>query len=151
MKFKVPSGDSGVYFRGSEGGQYGFFGPQVQVFPPDDVGGVIELGVQNRQTTVRSTSPADASQRFFVRDDWNELELDALGPHVSVRVNGVTTAELHDEVLYRNGNIAIQLFGNKDTEVLITDVRIRRIRRSNLPMMQWSSEDTTIRPSVRSL
>ena len=125
MKFKLLGGDSGIYFRGREGGRLGFFGPQVQFRLQDDVGGLIELRQQDDGAITRIPGPANASQRFFRPNDWNDLELNAKGAHVSVRINGVSTAELDDGVVFSGGKLAIQLWGDKDTEVLVKDILIR--------------------------
>ena len=125
MKFKLLGGDSGIYFRGREGGRLGFFGPQVQFRLQDDVGGLIELRQQDDRAIIRIPGPANASQRFFRPNDWNDLELNAKGAHVSVRINGVSTAELDDGVDFSRGKLAIQLWGDKYTEVLIKDILIR--------------------------
>ncbi len=125
LKFKLIAGNSGIFFRGREGGRYGFFGPQVDLISPENVGGLVELRQQDEWAITRIASPVNASQRFFRPNDWNDLVLYAKGGHVSVHINGVPTAELDDEVVYTNGRLAIQMFGNKDTEVFVTDIKIR--------------------------
>jgi hypothetical protein len=52
------------------------------------------------------------------------MTVQARGPHVVVRVNGVTSAEIHDESSRMDGPIALQIHGGQDVHVLFKDVTI---------------------------
>lgn len=60
-------------------------------------------------------------------NDWNDMEVEARGPHIVIRVNGVTTADYTeaDATRPRSGILALQLHRGDPMEVRFTNIRIR--------------------------
>lgn len=59
--------------------------------------------------------------------DWNDMEVTAKGPNITIRLNGLTTAEYTETDVSRprNGIIALQLHRGEPTRVEFTNIRIR--------------------------
>jgi hypothetical protein len=63
-----------------------------------------------------------------VRDgDWNDYEVRCDGDFIQLKVNGVTTAELHDAVMPRTGVIALQLHAGEPMQVEFRNLRIQEL------------------------
>ena len=127
LKFNV-RGDSGVYVRGEEGEAWSTSGTQVQLHPPEDVGGLIEVPSRAGERGVRIESPDHPDQRYFRPGEWNELTIRVLGTEVRVQVNGVETAAWSSFAGRLKGRLAFQLWGACDTEVEFRDIEIREER-----------------------
>jgi hypothetical protein len=122
--FKVIRGNSGLYFRCEEKpGATGVVGFQAEVDNSSDVGGIYETGGRGwvqRPDHAKTTAIAKPG-------DWNTMVVRAIGPDVTVLLNGSQTVELVDERGRREGRIALQLHGGQDMEVLFKDLEILEI------------------------
>jgi type 1 glutamine amidotransferase len=123
LKFKL-QGDSGVYVRAQEVPPEGMVGIQANLVTPDIMGAIVE--VLGHPTTVgrRIANPANRIKEYFRENDWNDLSLTVVGTQTRVFVNGMQTAELNSPAIRRKGNLALQLFGFLDTEVMFKDLRL---------------------------
>lgn len=119
-------GNSGVYVRGAESAPNGMAGLQVDLFPPDYIGDIEVMTRANTGGTIVRSPGVDTAD-YFRTLGWNDLIITARGPHVTVTVNGVTTAELKDYTGRSAGAVALQLcnVGASITEVRFTNVEIR--------------------------
>jgi len=122
LKFKAVKGNSGLYFRVEEvPGGVGAHGFQAEIADRGGVGGLYETGgrawvVQPKPEQVKT---------YFKPGEWNEMSVTAKGRDVTVKVNGVTTAELKDDPGRTEGHIALQLHGGQEMHVEFKDVEIR--------------------------
>lgn len=123
-KFRL-RGNSGVYVRGLEVPPDGMIGIQVELWSPAHVGGLIELLAHPATVGARVDNPRNGPGSYFKAHDWNEMAIEAMDTQVTVRVNGVQTAQLSGYATRREGNIALQLYGNVDTEVMFKDIRVK--------------------------
>lgn len=122
--FKVVRGNSGLYFRCEEKpGVTGVVGFQAEVDNSDDVGGIYETG--GRGWVKRPDHAKTAA--IAKRGDWNTMIVRAIGPDVTVLLNGSQTVAIVDERGRREGRIALQLHGGQDMEVLFKDLDILEI------------------------
>jgi hypothetical protein len=94
-------------------------GFQAEITPRGrGIGGLYEtLG---RAWVVRADG--DTVADVFKEEDWNTMEVRAVGGDITVRLNGAKVAELTDDPGLPAGHIALQLHGNGHM-----DVRFRRI------------------------
>ncbi len=60
-------------------------------------------------------------------DDWNDYEITALGDHITIRLNGLVTAELDDN-RSRSGIIALQLHRGPPMEVYFRNLKLKRLK-----------------------
>ena len=129
LKFKVPKGNSGLYFRCEEGGYTGIVGPQIDIFPPQYVGSFWETYTQSGGRQLVDVS-ADAVRRYFKPDDWNDLRLEVRGNRIVSFINKVKTAEWQQDHGPIKGPLAIQMGGDVP-ELAFKDISIREQRETN--------------------
>lgn len=121
FEYRVFEGDSGFYFRAEESeGALGVAGFQVEV---DDVepGGLYETA--GRGWVVKPT-PEEAAA-WHRSGEWNAVTLVAVGPQLTVTINGIQTAQLDDPDGRTKGVFALQLHGGQDMHVQYRDIRLR--------------------------
>lgn len=119
--FKVVRGNSGLYFRcEKKNGATGVAGFQAEVDNSNDVGGIYETG--GRGWVQRPDHKRTAA--ISKRGDWNTMVVRAIGPEVTVLLNGSQTVSFIDDRGRREGHIALQLHGGQDMEVMFKDIAI---------------------------
>ncbi len=81
----------------------------------------------------RTATPiGDAKEllKAFHKDDWNEYHIIAQGTHITVQLNGQTTAELVDDDAKQHdlsGVIALQLHSGPPMRVQFKDIRLKHL------------------------
>jgi len=122
LKFKSVKGNSGLYFRCERVDHpvtvHGF---QAEIAPGGPVGGLYETG--GRAWVVRPS--AETVKKCFKPGDWNEMVVSAQGKNITVKLNGVTTAELKNDPGRLEGLLGFQLHGGADMHVEFKDVEIQ--------------------------
>ena len=124
-KFRLVSGDSGFYFRaGRVNSSVGAHGFQVEVDETEETGGLYEPG--GRAWVQRP--PAEAiKKRGYQIGEWTDLELTAVGGHIVVKINGVTSSELKNDRGRTKGHFGLQLHGGQEMRVEYKDIVIQEI------------------------
>jgi len=121
LKFKSLKGNSGFYFRSEEKGWGGISGFQAEIDPENDIGGLYET---NGRGWVVQPKAADVKE-WFKRGEWNEMTVEAIGPRVTVRINGQLAAHLRNDARGRaHGKFALQLHGGQEVDVWFKDLEI---------------------------
>ena len=64
-------------------------------------------------------------KRAYKRGEWTDLELSAIGRDVTVKINGVVSAELKNDRGRTKGYFGLQLHGGQDMHVEFRDIVIR--------------------------
>lgn len=113
LEFRPTRGDSGVYFRSEEKGQFGIQGVQANIDPEKDTGGLYEI--DGRGWLVRPD--AAVIRKWLKPGEWNRMAIVAIGPRVVVQVNGHTTADITDPKLPGSGRLALQVHAVQDVLV----------------------------------
>jgi hypothetical protein len=120
LKFKCMLGNSGFYFRvkpDEKGLMHGF---QSEIDEYHSVGGLYES--YGRQWVAK---PDDALVKSFYKPhEWNEMVVEAKGPHVVTYVNGTKVSEINDTGVAMEGPFALQIHGGQDVHVMFKDIRI---------------------------
>lgn len=135
LSFKLVRGNSGVQIRSTEqpaDPARPLKGYQVEIVS-DKWGSIYEYG-GTRQTLSQELS-ADRARQLIIADGWNDMTIQAAGPAITVRVNGVVAAKFNetDPTIPRTGVIGFQLHrGSDPTELRLRDLRIRRITPADL-------------------
>ena len=122
LKFKSIKGNSGLYFRAQRVDRpvtvHGF---QAEIAPSGPVGGLYETG--GRAWVAKPD--AELVNGCFKPGDWNEMTVTADGRDISVKLNGVTTAELKNDPGRLEGYFGLQLHGGTDMHVAFKDIEIQ--------------------------
>lgn len=124
-KFRVHQGDSGFYFRAkrvkSGVSVHGF---QVEVDTSQETGGLYETG---GRAWVHKPSAEVVKKRGYEKGKWTDLELRAIGRHVVVKINGVTSSELKNDRGRIKGHFGLQLHGGQEMRVEYKDIVIQEL------------------------
>lgn len=121
-KFRVLSGDSGFYFRAEKvKSAVSVNGFQVEVDFSQETGGLYETG---GRTWVVNPAKEEIPKKKYKPGEWTTLELTAKGRDVTVKINGVVTAELKDDKGRTEGYFGLQLHGGMDMHVQFKDLEI---------------------------
>lgn len=121
FKFKSIKGNSGFYVRVVTQSPDMAHGLQIEVDPRNNSGGIYES--YRRQWIAKPT--AEEQAKYFKKDDWNDVVIDAHGGNVKVTVNGFTTADLKDDPSRPAGQLAMQMHAGNDMLVYFKDIEIK--------------------------
>jgi hypothetical protein len=105
-------------------------GYQIEIDPSARAwtGGLYEEG---RRGWFQNLTNNPTAQKAFRQNDWNKFHIEAIGDHITSRINGVPATDYHD-AMDPAGFIALQVHGvGKRTNDL--EVRFRNIRIKELP------------------
>ena len=69
-------------------------------------------------------SKEDIPKKNYKPGEWTSLELTAKGKNVTVKINGVVTAELKDDPGRTEGYFGLQLHGGQDMHVEFKNIEI---------------------------
>lgn len=121
---KLVLGNSGVQFRSEELPKFEVAGYQADIV----LNGWGNLHEQNGRRRLVDGWTGKAAKAINPKD-WNDMEVVAKGPHITIKVNGVVTADYTEADASRpkSGVIALQLHKGEPTEVWFTNVRIKRL------------------------
>ncbi len=139
LKFKSLAGNSGFYFRSEKVDHaVAVKGFQAEITADgSEVGGLYEtLG----RAWVTRPAPEKIAARFK-QNDWNEMTVMAIGPNVTVTINGEQTAQLKDDPGARQGHFGLQLHGGQEMHVLFKDIRIKEITNPAQPVILETIHD----------
>ena len=123
---KYVSGNSGVQFRSKAHPNFEVSGYQSDIVLPSGWGNLHEQDGRRRLVD-GWTGKAD---RAVSGKDWNEMEIEARGPHILLRTNGVVTADWteKDPAGARDGIIGLQLHRDDPMEVQFTNIRVKMLK-----------------------
>ncbi len=146
FKYKLVGGNSGVQFRSERRPEYDVWGYQADMEDGDqwsgclfqhDRGGVVMRGFKAtiaKDGAREETQFADPAEllKTVRKHDWNEYEVRAEGPHISLRINGELMCEVEDhqdKYALKDGVIALQMHPGPPMKVQFKDLRIQAIRK----------------------
>lgn len=143
MEFKfVVNGNSGVQVRSHskpwKEDRESVFGYQCELAPSDAVGQIYDegrRGFKHNKVFLDST-PGDVRKKAFSTyktGDWNEIEIQCVGPSIRTWLNGQPVANIFDSVDLR-GFIGLQVHAGKAGTIAWRNIRIRE-----LPGCEWKS------------
>ncbi|MCS7305139.1 MAG: DUF1080 domain-containing protein, partial [Thermoguttaceae bacterium] len=123
LKLKIPSGNSGIMIRSSEGGWAGLVGLQIDLDASDRsiTGSFFEVYADsNRRGRQVNLSSLDPDLHRQVRSEWTDMTIRAEGRTITVTVAGQQTAQWRNYAGPGEGLIALQVWG--ETEVMFKDI-----------------------------
>lgn len=125
VEFMSILGNSGLYFR-TEKVEHavGVKGFQAEITPTGfPAAGLYEtLG---RAWVVQSDK--EQVNKLFKKNDWNIMEVLAVGGNIQVRLNGSQVCEVKDDTGRPEGHLGVQLHGSIDMDVRFRKVEIMEI------------------------
>lgn len=129
LSVQLVKGNSGVQIRSvrrPEDPQRELRGPQVEIVP-GRWGALYDYG--GTRGVLSDELDEQQEQRLVVPGAWNDLVIRAVGPEITVAVNGLTTARFSETGTSqpRRGLIGLQLHRAEPMEVRFRDVRIRAL------------------------
>jgi len=134
IRLKPNNANSGVQFRSKRvPNSHEVAGYQA------DVGGQWwgKLYDEARRRKVLAGPKPDVIKKALKPDDWNEYEVKAVGPHVTMKINGTTTVDYTEpepaEKVARSGVIAVQIHGGGPLEVQFRNIRIQEVKDATCP------------------
>lgn len=115
-------GNSGIQIRSHEHERGHPFGYQVEIDPSKRSwsGGLYDEG---RRAWLYDLKNNEAGREAFVYQDWNEFRIEAIGPWIRVRVNGVVTTDYFDTEDLA-GFFGLQVHSGRNTRVRWRDAQI---------------------------
>ena len=121
-KFKVTSGDSGLYFRAEKTKtNVAIKGFQAEVDNSPEVGGLYETA---GRAWVAKPDPK-LIKKIVKPGQWTDILITATGKDITVSLNGITVTQLpNDEKGRTEGHIALQLHGGMDMHVEFKNIDI---------------------------
>jgi hypothetical protein len=127
FRLHAGQGNSGVQFRSKRlTGSAAIEGYQADI--GQSYWGVLYDEHRRRKPLAR---PAKELDRIFKKDDWNSYAISAVGNHVVLKVNGVTTVDYKegDDSIAREGIIALQIHSGPAMRIDFRNIRIRDLSR----------------------
>ena len=125
LKFQVKlrNGNSGVQFRSEELPDFVVRGLQADMAENNWWGSLYD---EKGKRGVIVNGWKDKAEKVVEAGDWNDYEIQARGENISLKVNGVTTAEWKDSTRL-DGVLALQLHRGPGMKVYFRNLRIQRI------------------------
>ena len=125
LKFQVKlrNGNSGVQFRSEELPDFVVRGLQADMAENNWWGSLYD---EKGKRGVIVNGWKDKAENVVKAGDWNDYEIQARGENITLKVNGVTTAEWKDSTRL-SGVLALQLHRGPGMKVYFRNLRIQRI------------------------
>ena len=119
VRFAGP-GNSGIQFRSRlEGGNMRGYQADCDPKQTGGTGGIYYQG----GTRGWLAQPSAEARAAYKTDGWNDLEVSAIGDHMSVHLNGWLGAEITDDEA-KSGLIGLQVHSGQGVDARFTDLRI---------------------------
>lgn len=135
--FQLLGGNSGLQFRSAQ-----IKNPEEYVvggYQADIGGGYFGSLYDEERRGMLAAARQDWVTKFLrgpddKKDPWNHYEVHAIGSSITLRINGLTTAEYveKDDTIPRTGLIALQIHSGGPMEVRFKDLRIQEIPKKKL-------------------
>ena len=119
-KVKYRDGNSGIQFRSERKPDGVVSGPQADI-----AAGYWGLLYEERGRGILERYPEKEAAKLVREDDWNDMEIDAKGDHVVIKLNGTKVIDRVDPKFKKTGIIALQVHVGKAMEVRFKDIKIK--------------------------
>lgn len=123
LEFRISSGNSGFYFRCEQTeAQPLVKGMQAEIDAIDDVAGIWETA--GRGWVFKPTPEIHATTKFRP-GEWTKMNVNAVGTHYTVKLNGKTVTDIDDPKGRTEGVVALQLHGGVDMTVEFRNMSLK--------------------------
>jgi putative heme-binding domain-containing protein len=144
FEYRIAGGNSGLQFRSREAGPWKIAGPQADIedgpdwsgclYEQDGRGVVARRGEKVQLEPQRRTAAAfgDKAQldQLARVGEWNRYRVRAVGPHIELALNGVTTVEVLDldpERFRARGLLAFQLHAGPPMQIEVRALKLEQL------------------------
>ena len=145
LKFRItgpPAANSGIQFRSQIAEDGHALGYQADIDRAGTYLGLLYdehgrgvLAKRGEKTVIgpegnRQTTPLKGKQAKVDLDGWNDYEIMACGPHIMLKINGITSAEVIDEEKTQrdlSGKLALQIHSGPAMTIQFKDIRLKRL------------------------
>lgn len=127
-KFKLRNHNSGIQYRSKQHDDFVVKGYQADIADNQFMGILYEEGGRGILVNVKKEDVAPHNKK----DDWNEYEIIADGPHLVQKLNGFVTVDYteKDEVKgAKEGIIALQLHTGPKMRIEFKDIEIKELKK----------------------
>ena len=126
VEFRISDGNSGFYFRTERIKEQPLVkGMQAEIDAIEDVAGIWETAGRG---WVSKPDAALHAKTKFKPGEWTTLDVTAVGDHYTIKLNGVTTVDIHDPEGRKEGRVALQLHGGVDMTVEFRKIQLSPIK-----------------------
>lgn len=123
-EFKLRNHNSGIQFRSTEMPEYVVQGLQADIAYDNWTGSIYD---EKGKRGVIVNGWKGKGEKFYKKDEWNQIELSAIGENIVIKINGQVTSELKDNSKL-SGILAIQLHQGPDMKVEFRNIRLREVK-----------------------
>jgi len=120
-EFKLRNHNSGIQFRSAELPDFVVQGLQADIAYDNWTGSVYD---EKGKRGVIVNGWKGKGEKFYKKDEWNQIELSAMGENIVIKINGQVTSELKD-ASKPSGILAIQLHRGPDMKVEFRNIRLK--------------------------
>ncbi len=127
-KFKLRNHNSGIQYRSKQHDEFVVKGYQADMADNNYTGILYEEGGRGILANVK----AEEVNKHYTKEEWNDYEITADGPHLVQKINGFTTVDYteKDEVKgAKEGIIALQLHAGPKMRVDFKDIQIKELKK----------------------
>ena len=123
LQVKLRNGNSGIQFRSEELPDFVVRGLQADMAEGNWWGSIYD---EKGKRGVIVNGWTGKAEKVVKPEDWNDYEIIAVGDSITLKLNGVVTAELKDSSRTR-GVLALQLHRGPAMKVYFRNMRIKRL------------------------
>lgn len=123
-EFKLRNHNSGIQFRSTELPEYVVQGLQADIAYDNWTGSIYD---EKGKRGVIVNGWKGKGEKFYKKDEWNQIELSAIGEQIVIKINGQVTSELKDNSKLA-GILAIQLHQGPDMKVEFRNIRLKEVK-----------------------
>jgi len=123
-EFKLRNHNSGIQFRSTEMPEYVVQGLQADIAYDNWTGSIYD---EKGKRGVIVNGWKGKGEKFYKKDEWNQIELSAIGENIVIKINGQVTSELKDSSKLA-GVLAIQLHQGPDMKVEFRNLRLKEVK-----------------------
>jgi putative heme-binding domain-containing protein len=173
FEYRIVGGNSGLQFRSREAGQWKLAGPQADIEDGPDWSGCLyeqdgrgvvarrgeKVQLEPKRRTAESFGDKAQLDRLARKGEWNRYTVRAVGPHLQLALNGVTTVEVLDLDPQRfrpSGLLAFQLHAGDPMQIEVRNVMLTHleaktaadVRFFELPELADSAARSVVTPTA---
>ncbi len=123
-EFKLRNHNSGIQFRSTEMPEFVVQGLQADIAYDNWTGSIYD---EKGKRGVIVNGWKGKGEKFYKKDEWNQIELSAIGENIVIKINGQVTSELKDSSKLA-GILAIQLHQGPDMKVEFRNIRLKEVK-----------------------
>jgi hypothetical protein len=123
-QFKLRNHNSGIQFRSTELAEFVVAGLQADIAFDNWTGSIYD---EKGKRGVIVNGWKGKGEKLYKKDEWNDMELSAIGENIQIKINGTVTSELKD-TSKASGVLAFQLHAGPDMKAEFRNIRLKEVK-----------------------